>query len=124
MYLKLFHKEPLKKTADKTGDLIGNKIADKITVSRTSPQNSLKTVTNKAENIGLDKEIPTERYISPEKRQKTIDDITEYQKMVNCLGNTPSQPFEFKTKNWVKISDARTLKNFVWKSSTCDYSDE
>ena len=66
MYLKLFQKEEFK-TAKATGDLIGNKIPDvvdksydsKITkVSRTSPQNSL--------------EIPRERYISPEERQKII----------------------------------------------------
>ena len=54
--------------------MIGNKIADKIAkVSRTSPQNSSKTVTNDAENIGSDREIPEERCISPEKRQKIID---------------------------------------------------
>ena len=52
------------KTADKTDDLIGNKIANKITkVSRSSPQNNSHTITNKH-----DKEIPKERYISPEER--------------------------------------------------------
>ena len=66
------------KTAEATGDLIGNKIADavlsdtlatraksydgKITkVSKNSQQDKSETVTN--EN---DKEIPKERYISPE----------------------------------------------------------
>ena len=37
-------------------------ITDKITkFSRTSPQNSSKTVTNEAENISLDREIPNAR---------------------------------------------------------------
>ena len=61
-----------KKTVEATGDVIGNKIADavakssdgKITkVSSSSPQNNSETITNKH-----DKEIPKERYISPEDR--------------------------------------------------------
>ena len=57
--------------------MIGNKISDKITkVSRTSTQNNLETVTNEEENVGLTyREIPTKRYISPEKRQKITDDL-------------------------------------------------
>ena len=52
-------------------DLIGNQSADEIIlVSRTSPQNSSKTVKN-----DYDKEIPNEKYISPEERQKIIDDL-------------------------------------------------
>ena len=54
-----------------TGGLIGNKIANKITnVSRSSPQNNSVTITNK-----YDKGIPKERYVSPEERQKVIDDL-------------------------------------------------
>ena len=50
-----------------TGNLIGNKIADKITrVSKTSPK--CNSDTNK-------EEILTERYISPEQRQKIIDHL-------------------------------------------------
>ena len=57
------------KKAKATGDLIGNKVINKITkVSRNSPQNSLERVTSEAEHIGLDREIPKEVYISPEKR--------------------------------------------------------
>ena len=37
-------------------------------VSRSSPQNNSETITNEH-----DKEIPTERYIAPEERRKTID---------------------------------------------------
>ena len=53
--------------------MIGNKIPDQITkVSRNSQQNNSETVTNKN-----DKEVPKEIYIniSPEKRQKIIDDL-------------------------------------------------
>ena len=54
-----------------TDGLIGNKIANKITnVSRRSPQNNSVTITNEH-----DKGIPKERYVSPEERQKVIDDL-------------------------------------------------
>ena len=52
------------------------KFADNIkTVSRTSLQNSLETVTNETKNTEHDTETPKETCISPEKRQKTIDDL-------------------------------------------------
>ena len=69
MHLKLLQKEQLQNSR-KIVDLIPKRSSDKITVSRTSPQISSETVTN--EN---DKEIPKERYISPEERQKIIDDL-------------------------------------------------
>ena len=51
--------------------MIGNKAANRITkVSKNSQKNNSDTVTN--EN---DKEIPKERYISPEKRQEIIDEL-------------------------------------------------
>ena len=51
--------------------MIANKIADRITkVSKDSQQNNSETVTNEH-----DKEIPKERYLSPEKRQEIIDDL-------------------------------------------------
>ena len=53
MHLNSF-KESNSKTAEATG------------VSKTSPQNNLEKLTNKEEEIGFDKEIPNERYISPE----------------------------------------------------------
>ena len=71
MHLKLLKKRVILKTAEATGDLIGNKIADRITkVSRSSQQNNWKIIINKH-----DKEIPKERYISPEKRQKVSEDL-------------------------------------------------
>ena len=66
----------MQKASQATADLISNKTANRITkASRTSPQNNSETFTNEAENIELDKEIPKERYISPEQRQKIIDDL-------------------------------------------------
>ena len=51
--------------------MIGNKIANKITkISKNSQQNNSETVTNEH-----DKEIPNERYISPEERQEIIDEL-------------------------------------------------
>ena len=56
--------------------MIGNKIADKITrASRSSPQNSLEIVESETENPGFDREIPEERYISPEKRHQIINHL-------------------------------------------------
>ena len=61
----------IQKTAGATDDLIGNKIGDRIIkVSQNSQQNNSEAVTN--EN---DKELPKERYISIEERQKVIDDL-------------------------------------------------
>ena len=52
-------------------DLVGHDIAGRITkVSKTSPQNTSKTVKN-----DYDKEMPKERYICPKERQKIIDDL-------------------------------------------------
>ena len=59
--------------------LIGNKLVDTVVklydgittkVSRRSPRNNAETITNEH-----DKEIHKGRYISPEERQKMIDDL-------------------------------------------------
>ena len=57
----------------------------------------------------------------------------EYQKIINLLYNTPSQPTKFRTKDWVEINDdaRRTyntnyqikFKTSALKSILCDYSD-
>ena len=71
--LKTALKTAIQKIVEPTGDLTGNRIVDKITkLSKTSPQNNLEKVTNEEENLGLDKEIPKERYISPKEWQKNI----------------------------------------------------
>ena len=51
-------KGAIQKTAEAIGDLIGNKITE-----------------SEAENTELNKEIPKEVYISPEKRQQIIDEL-------------------------------------------------
>ena len=68
--LKSPSKTVIQKTAEVTGKLIGNQTDDEITkISKTSPQSSSKTVTNEAENIEHDDEIPKERYVSPEETE-------------------------------------------------------
>ena len=68
MHLKLLQKEQLKKLKKQLEIWVGNKIADRI--AKTS-----KLVTNEEENTGLEREIHTERYISPEQIPKIIDDL-------------------------------------------------
>ena len=67
---KATSKKVIQKTAEATGNLTGNKNADKITkISKTLQENNSETITNEH-----DKEIPKEKYISTEERQKIIDD--------------------------------------------------
>ena len=61
---KATSKRVVPKTAEATGDLIGNKIADKITSIGKSKEKE-KEKPNETEEI----------YISPAKRQQTIDDL-------------------------------------------------
>ena len=61
-FAKTAGKKILKETAKATGDLIGNKIADKVTAK---PHNQDEVING----------IPKERYISPEERQKIIDEL-------------------------------------------------
>ena len=64
---KTSSKRVIQKIAETTGDLIGNKIADKIRRAlKTSPKNNSET---------NEEEILREKYISPELRQKIIDDL-------------------------------------------------
>ena len=94
----------LKKAIQKTaGNLIGSKIADKTArFSKTSPQKNPKTIKE---------EILRERYISPEKRLKIIDDLrwTEYNnaisKIINLLDDTTNQQSKFRTRNLVEVND-------------------
>ena len=76
---KTSSKKVIQKTAEAPGDLIGNKIFNavaksydgKITkVSKNSQKNNSETVSNEH-----DKEIPKEKYVSPEERQKIIDEL-------------------------------------------------
>ena len=68
---KTASKRVIQRTAEATDDLLGNKIAESFTkISKNLQQNNSEAVTNEH-----DKEIPKERYMSPEERQKTIDDL-------------------------------------------------
>ena len=59
----------MKKIAESTCDFIGHKITGRITkVSKTLPQNNSKRITNKH-----NREIPKERFVSPEERQGLVD---------------------------------------------------
>ena len=53
--------------------MIGNKILDQIASLEILPQNNSTAVTNEEGNIELDIEIPRERYISSEKKDKIVD---------------------------------------------------
>ena len=56
----------------------------------------------------------------------------QYQKIINLLDNTPSQPTKFGTKNWIEINnESRRLynkdnqirfKTSMLRSSSCDYN--
>ena len=66
--IKTASKRAIQKTAEATGDLIGNKIADKITSVLKKPNHN---------NNNEDVEITAhkKRYISPEERQKIINEL-------------------------------------------------
>ena len=66
--LKIAGKRAMQKTAAATGDLVGNTIANKIT-------SISKKAANKSQSNVVSNEIPKERYISPQERQKIIDEL-------------------------------------------------
>ena len=72
-------KQAIEKTVEVTGDLIGNKVVDKITSFSTewhSKKSSKKLHSEELRSESEGKlEVPTERYISPEKRQQIIDEL-------------------------------------------------
>ena len=83
-------------------DAVAKLYDGKITkVSQISQQTNSETVTN-----DHDKEIPKERYISPEERHKIIIDLRLIHKYNNgiskkkkkLLENTRNQPSKFRTK--------------------------
>ena len=71
--IKTASKRAIQKTAEATGDLIGNKSADKITsVSKKSAE---ELTNNKTEEEDVEIATPIKTYISPEERQKNIDEL-------------------------------------------------
>ena len=72
--IKTASKRAIQKTAEATGDLIGNKIADKIIrVSKNSNNNNKNNNNNNNEDVKL--ATYKKRYISPEERQKIINEL-------------------------------------------------
>ena len=70
--IKTASKRAIQKTAEATGDLIGNKIANKITsVSKKSSTD----LHSKNDDVNSEIEAPKKRYMSPEERQKIIDEL-------------------------------------------------
>ena len=65
---KIASKRAIQKTAEATGDLVGNTIANKITSISKKP-------THEPHPNGINNEIPKERHISPQERQKSIDEL-------------------------------------------------
>ena len=80
--IKTASKRAIQKTVEATGDLIGNKIADKIT---SISKKSNKKLTNNNDEKEEDMEITTHkrRYISPEERQRIIDELRLVPKINN-----------------------------------------
>ena len=66
--LKIAGKRAIQKTAETAGDLVSNKIADRITSISKNPASEPHS--NVASN-----ELPKERYISSQERQKIIDEL-------------------------------------------------
>ena len=66
--LKIAGKRAVQKTAEASGDLVGNFIANKITSISKKPASAPHS--NAASN-----ETPKERYMSPQERQKIIDEL-------------------------------------------------
>ena len=71
--IKTASKRAIQKTAEETTDLIGNKIADKIT--SVSKKKSAKELPNDETEEDVERVTPKKRYISPEERQKIIDEL-------------------------------------------------
>ena len=73
---KIASKRAIQKTAEATGDLVGNTIANKITsISKKNKKTKKKTVTEPHSNAASNKIATKRRYISPQERQKIIDEL-------------------------------------------------
>ena len=70
--IKTASKRATQKTAEATGDLISNKIVDKIT---SVLKKFTKELQNNEKEVDTPKKKKKKRYISPEERQKLIDEL-------------------------------------------------
>ena len=77
--IKTASERAIQKTAEATGDLIGNKTADKIT--SVSKKKSAKELPNDETEEDVERVTPKERHISPEERQKIIDELRYLKRM-------------------------------------------
>ena len=75
--IKTASKRAIQKTAEANGDLIGNKIADKISVSTKLHSKKKPNNNNNDDDDDEGAELTThkKRYISPEERQKIINEL-------------------------------------------------
>ena len=76
--IKTTSKRAIQKTAEATGDLIGNKTPDKITSTskKSLKEFDLKELhSTELSSSEANNEIPKERYISPQGRQKLLDEL-------------------------------------------------
>ena len=81
--IKTASKRAIQKTAEATGDLIGNKIGDKI--ASVSKKKSTKKLPNEETEEDVEIATPRKRYISPEERQKIIDELRAIPKNGACF---------------------------------------
>ena len=65
---KIASKRAIQNTAEATGDLVGNTIANKITSISKKPA-------SEPHSNAASSQIPKERYIYPQERQKIIDEL-------------------------------------------------
>ena len=65
---KIVSRRAFQKTSEASADLVGNEIADQITSYSKNPG-------NEPHSNDISNEIPKERYISPQERQKIIDEL-------------------------------------------------
>ena len=70
--IKTTLKRVIQKKAEATGDLIGKKIADKVT---SVSKKSNKKLPNDKTEVDVERATTKKRYISPEERQQTIDEL-------------------------------------------------
>ena len=87
--LKTASKRSIQKATEANGDLIGNKITKK------SPQDNSETVESETE-------IPKERYISPEERQRIIDKLRLIYKYNNGISKNNKLVRQY-TKSTIQI---------------------
>ena len=73
--MKTASKRVIQKTAEATGDLIGNKIADKMSSVSKKPSNNNNSNNNNNDDEDIDITTNKKRYISPEERQQTINEL-------------------------------------------------